>query len=245
MAEALTQVAREWVKADATVLTELTCLTGKVPMPLAGPTDKNNLALRQFDDPDVVRRLHSLPGRLWAQVKRDPKRSFRTLAKAQAALGIGMLIYLPIRLENLTALEFGVHLLLQQNPKAISSLVLAADRIPRSLSRPRFSAGVPTGFFVRADGKPKGQATVAYFITTYLSKQAGIVLTAHQFRHLNAKVILDAEPGSFETVKQLLGHKSLKTTVGFYTGISSRPPHAQLDQERARADGEAQARPRR
>ena len=48
------------------------------------------------------------------------------------------------------------------------------------------------------------------------------MLTPHQFRHLSAKVLLDAEPGSFETVKQLLGHKSLKTTVGAYAGIDSR-----------------------
>ena len=35
-------------------------------------------------------------------------------------------------------------------------------------------------------------------------------------------MLLDAEPGSFETVRQLLGHKSLKTTVGAYAGIDSR-----------------------
>jgi hypothetical protein len=34
--------------------------------------------------------------------------------------------------------------------------------------------------------------------------------------------VLDAEPGAFETVKQFLGHKSLKTTVGAYAGIDSR-----------------------
>jgi hypothetical protein len=39
---------------------------------------------------------------------------------------------------------------------------------------------------------------------------------------LNAKVLLDAEPGSFETVKQVLGHKNLKTTVGAYAGVDSR-----------------------
>ena len=56
-----------------------------------------------------------------------------------------------------------------------------------------------------------------------LSKEgAGIALSSHQFRHLSAKVLLDAEPGSFETVRQLLGHKSLRTTVGAYAGIDSR-----------------------
>jgi integrase len=92
--------------------------------------------------------------------------------------------------------------------------------------RERFAPKVighrPDRLFVNVDGTPKSQATVAWLITTYLRNKAGIVLTGHQFRHLSAKVLLDAEPGSFETVRQLLGHKSLKTTVGAYAGIDSR-----------------------
>jgi integrase len=80
----------------------------------------------------------------------------------------------------------------------------------------------PSARFVNADGSPKSHSTVAWLIKTYARRRAGIVLTSHQFRHLSAKVLLDAEPGSFETVRQLLGHKSLKTTVGAYAGIDSR-----------------------
>jgi integrase len=80
----------------------------------------------------------------------------------------------------------------------------------------------PERIFVTADGTPKSQATVAWLIKTFLTRRAGIVLTPHQFRHLNAKILLDAEPGSFETVKQLLGHKNIKTTTNFYAGIDSR-----------------------
>jgi integrase len=76
--------------------------------------------------------------------------------------------------------------------------------------------------FVNADGTPKSQSTVAWLIKTYLARRAGILLTPHQFRHLSAKVLLDAEPGSFETVRQLLGHKNQKTTTNFYAGIDSR-----------------------
>src|SRR5262249_57648370 len=72
------------------------------------------------------------------------------------------------------------------------------------------------------EGWEKGQGNVAWLIRTYARRRAGIVLTSHQFRHLSAKVLLDAEPGSFETVRQLLGHKNLKTTVGAYAGIDSQ-----------------------
>jgi integrase len=80
----------------------------------------------------------------------------------------------------------------------------------------------PKRLFVNADGTPKTQAAVAGLIMNYLRRRAGIVLTPHQFRHLSAKVVLDAEPGSFELVKQVLGHRSIKTTVGAYAGIDSR-----------------------
>ena len=75
---------------------------------------------------------------------------------------------------------------------------------------------------MNADGSPKSQAMVALLIKSYLRKRAGIELTSHQFRHLSGKTILDAEPGNFETVRQLLGHKDLRTTTRFYAGIDSR-----------------------
>jgi integrase len=97
-------------------------------------------------------------------------------------------------------------------------------------------------------GTPKGQLTVAYLITSYLRHRAGIVLTPHQFRHLSAKVVLDAEPGAFETVKQFLGHKSLKTTVAAHAGIDSRRAarrHYQLVERALAAQMPARRRKRR
>jgi len=87
---------------------------------------------------------------------------------------------------------------------------------------PKFIGHRPERLFVNVDGTPKSQATVAWLIATYLRKRAGIVMTAHQFRHLSAKVLLDAEPGNFEAIRQFLGHKSLRMTVATYAGIDSR-----------------------
>lgn len=243
LAEALVQIGREWVKPRPSVLAELTRLTGKVPMPEPGLTPKNKAALRQFDDPAALQRLIDLPKRLWAEVKREEKPNFRTLAKAQAALGIAILSYMPVRPENLTELTFGTNLFIREEPGAISSLELSAEEVKnqetevafdippqvvkmlieyRNRIAPKVIGHRPERVFVNADGTPKSQATVAWLIKTYLARRAGIVLTPHQFRHLNAKILLDCEQGSFETVKQLLGHKNIKTTTDFYTGIDSR-----------------------
>lgn len=47
-------------------------------------------------------------------------------------------------------------------------------------------------------------------------------MTPHQFRHLAAKIILDANPGAYELVRQMLGHKNTKTTVNNYAGIDTK-----------------------
>jgi integrase len=239
---ALLQIAHEWVKVDAQVFAELKRLVGKMPEPVTGLTDKNKRALRQFDDPAVLRRLYSLPERLWIEARREKKPHFRTLAKAQAALAIGILCYMPLRLQNLAALAFDIHLFVHEGPRAISTLELPAHEVKNGTEhafdiplhiakmliayRDRFAPQIighrPKRLFVNADGTPKNQAAVAGLIMNYLRRRAGIVLTPHQFRHLSAKVILDADPGGFETAKQVLGHKSIKTTVGAYAGIDSR-----------------------
>ena len=242
LAELLVQIAREWAKVDAQQLTELKRLTSKVPMPASGLTAKNKRSLRQFDDPAARHRLQNLPARLWTEVKRDQKPNFRTLAKAQAALAIAILPYMPLRSQNLHALMFDVHVFLRDDIRATSSLEIPSEEVKNKIElafdipphvakmlieyRDRIAPKVigrrPERLFVNADGTPKSQAMVALLIKSYLRKRAGIELTSHQFRHLSGKTILDAEPGNYETVRQLLGHKDLRTTTRFYTGIDSR-----------------------
>lgn len=175
-------------------------------------------------------------------MRRDSKPTFRTLAKAQGALAVAILSYAPLRPQNLTALAFDTHLFLREGTRAISTLEVPAHEvknrtelafdIPPAVAKmlieyrdrlaPKIIGRRPTRLFVNVDGTPKNQATVACLVTTYLRKRAGIVLTPHQFRHLSAKIVLDGSPGEYETVKQFLGHRSIKTAVGAYAGIDSR-----------------------
>jgi integrase len=80
----------------------------------------------------------------------------------------------------------------------------------------------PDRLFIKADGSAKNQWAVAWLIRTVLRRRLGLQFSGHAFRHLSAKTILDREPGNFETVRQLLGHKSLHTKVSAYVGLSTR-----------------------
>lgn len=243
LAETLVQIAREWVKVDSDLLQKLKTMTAKMPMPKKGLTNKNNTAMRQFDDPAVVRRLLDLPDELWREVKRDAKPNFRTLARAQAALAIAILTYMPLRSDNLHKLEFDRHIFLRGSARATSSLEIAAEEvkngetgiaydIPLPIAKklieyreriaPVIIGHRPNRLFVKPDGTLKSQAMVAHLIKTYLRKRAGIIMTPHQFRHLSAKIMLRHQPGCYESVRQNLGHKNLKTTNWFYAGDDTR-----------------------
>jgi integrase len=133
-------------------------------------------------------------------------------------------------------------LFMREDARAISTLELPAHEvkngtelafdIPPAVAKmlieyrdrfaPRILGHRPARLFVNADGTPKNQATVACLIISYVRRRAGIVLTPHQFRHLSAKVVLDNNPGEYETCRQFLGHKSTKTTVAAYCGLDSR-----------------------
>jgi len=241
LAIVLLQIAREWVNVDPPVLAELKQLVGKVPVAAPGLTSKNKRFLRQFDDPKALLRLVQLPERLWAEVKRG-KPNFRTLAKAHAALAIAILTYMPLRVQNLSDLTFDTHLFIRAEVGAISTLELSdgevknkrelafdiSPRVAKMLMEyrdriaPRIIGHRPARLFVNVDGTPKGERSVAWLIASYAKTRAGIVMSPHQFRHLSAKVLLDAQPGAFETVRQLLGHKNSQMTINAYAGIDSR-----------------------
>ena len=145
-------------------------------------------------------------------------------------------------MQNLSDLAFDTHLFLRPGRGAISTLELSngevknkrdlAFDIPPAVAKmlleyrdriaPRIIGHRPARLFVKVDGTPKGQRSVAPLIASYAKRRAGIVMSPHQFRHLSAKVLLDAQPGAFETVRQLLGHKNDQTTVNAYAGIDSR-----------------------
>jgi integrase len=50
-------------------------------------------------------------------------------------------------------------------------------------------------------------------ITDRIEKECGLRTTAHQFRHAAAAIFLKDHPGEYETIRQLLGHRNIQTTM--------------------------------
>ena len=251
IARTLIAIAAEWVKAPAETIATLKKLRGKLGTMPSGLTEKNKTLLRKFDDPRLLESLIQLPDRLWRRARRHLPTSGRAFIDMQNAIAIDFLLHIPLRMENLAALNFKDHLHWPQGRGKPALVVFGFDEtkndiqleyeIPTGLAErlhryrneivPAVSGKRPDAVFVTRATKPRTQQAVTTTIVKAVHRHLGVKLTPHQFRHLAAKIILDANPGAYELVRQLLGHRNLKTTTNFYAGIDTRRAgraHAEL-----------------
>jgi integrase len=251
LADVLITMASEWVKAPTDQLAELKKIRGKLGGLRRGLTDKNKDLLRKFDDPQVLRRLIDLPDHLWRRARRNLPNSKRWFVELQTALAIDILLHVSPRIENLSAIKFDEHLHWPQGRGKPALLVFRYDEtkneeplefeLPLGLSdrlytfRNEIAVAVmghrPDVLFVSQKGKPRSLGTLRVSIQRAVLKHVGVKMTPHQFRHLAAQIHLDSHQGSYEVVRQLLGHKELKTATRFYAGPDTRRAgraHAEL-----------------
>ena len=81
----------------------------------------------------------------------------------------------------------------------------------------------PTSFLFPGKGSdlPKGTGALSGQIRDLVHAYTRLDMPAHRFRHAVAKIFLDRNPGQYEVVRQLLGHKDIATTISFYAGAES------------------------
>ena len=209
-----------------------------------GLAEKNRLMLQQFDDPRTVSRLLTCPDALWEVARKETGKKAQLLA--QSAVLIEILIHAPLRISNLTTLRLDRHLnrvdgQIYINVPAAESKnseplhyvlpLRVAQRIDEYIEhwRSLFLPGSNPHLFPGRDNRPKDETAVRQQIKRALFRQTGIRLTPHQFRHVVAKLILDAHPGCYELVRKLLGHRSHSVAYENYAGTEVRSAFAFFD----------------
>jgi integrase len=242
VAGTLIAIAKEWVMVPPHILARLKDLRRKLGSLPPGLTEKNKEFLRQFDDPRKLEALIELPDKLWRLARRDLATSRRPFIDLQSALAIDLLLHIPLRMENLSALNFEQHLHWPQGRGKPALMVFKGDEvknrvplefeIPTTLAErlqiyrneiaPEVTGKRPDAVFITWTGEPRTQSAVTVAIERTVLRQLGIKLTPHQFRHLAAKITLDANPGAYELPQQLLGHRNTSTTMNYYGGNDTR-----------------------
>jgi integrase len=71
--------------------------------------------------------------------------------------------------------------------------------------------------FGRQD-KPRLPGGFGISLSAIITRETGAEFNPHLARHFAARNFLQANPGQYEIVRQVLGHSNMKTTINFYTG---------------------------
>jgi integrase len=208
-----------------------------------GLTQKNLQLIRQVLTDGVWREVVSLPNALMQEARSAKDHApIKAAVSAQLAVAIAILTLAPIRLRNLICIELGQNLNKPGGPNSPYWLVFphydVKNRVDLNFQfddaltdlideyihdfRPAVLRGAnATWLFPGEGGQPKMKAFFSNQITERILKATGLRITAHQFRHAAAAIYLKHRPGDYETVRRLLGHRNIWTTIKFYCGLET------------------------
>ncbi|MGK7870988.1 tyrosine-type recombinase/integrase [Falsiroseomonas sp. E2-1-a20] len=252
--EVLAMIARHHVRLDPKAVAQIQRWRKPVTLSYRGMTEKNERQIREIMQPARHEELMQLPkafmeaARLLRATSPDQARSL-----ALRAVLVGILTKLPVRLANLVGLRLDRHLQ-RPDPKRsrITHLLVPAEetknRRPISLPVSRDTAelieewitdyrapsvpGCAYVFPIQGIGdRPMSHQGLRDAVKDALRTYVGVVLTPHQFRHLAARLFLEAFPGHYEEVRQLLGHESIVSTTRHYSGIESEASARRYDED--------------
>lgn len=228
---------------DPKIITDLRKVALKLKVIQHGMTPRNRQALRAFDDPDAVDALVNLPRRMLRAVQASGRKGHREARLVQTALAIELLLNAPVRIRNLASIDITRHFIeTGKGPNRRVHIRFPAAEVKNAsdLEFPLMPETVElldvylsvwrpllcpeeTPFLFPGDtpGKHKGKATLSAQIKEIVFARTRLDMPAHRFRHVVAKIYLDRNPGQYEVVRLLLGHKDIQTTITFYAGAET------------------------
>jgi site-specific recombinase XerC len=95
--------------------------------------------------------------------------------------------------------------------------------------RPVLSQPTISALFLSQSGARKSSSALSKQLAAFVRREIGVTIHAHLMRHLAAHLFLLGNPGEFESVRRLLGHKNVETTVRFYEGLLTDDAFARYD----------------
>jgi integrase len=236
-------VARS-IGLDKTVLEKLAEIRAKLEKHrVEGMTPKNMKLIRQVLNGEVWERVVNYPTLLMKQARSLKDRApVKAAVMAEVAVAIAILTLAPVRAANLAAIRLDENLIRPgglQSPyllvfphydvKNRVDLTFEFDNYLTTLIdeyvqeyRPSLLRGANGDWlFPGTTGGSKDPHLFGIQITARIQKATGLRITIHQFRHAAAAIYLRHHPGDYETVRRLLGHRNIRTTVRFYCGLET------------------------
>ena len=238
IANLLKAIAQHYLRQPEEIVDQLRKQCKALKPESAGFTEKNRRCLRQFADDRKLLSLLTLPERALEQAGRIGELRRRDAVRVELAIATAILLNIPLRAANLAGLRLDQHLQFvgsraflsiapDQTKNAVAIEAEIRARLARQLDiyvkryRPILIEAPTPWLFPGENGARRPPGGFGHQITDLVAREAGLVMTPHQFRHLAAKLYLDQHPDGCETVRRLLGHKSLQTTMRYYRELES------------------------
>ena len=209
----------------------------------SGLSQKNLQLVRQVLTEGIWSEVVSLPSVLmWQARSAKDHAPTKTAVTAQLAAAIAILTFAPIRISNLVGMGLDKNLIKPGGLNTPYWLVFpdydVKNRVDLNFQfdqtltdlideyihefRPTLLRGANCAWlFPGEGGDPKTRYTLGPQMTARINKAVGIPITPHQFRHAAAAIYLKHHPGDYDTVRRLLGHRNIQTTINFYCGLQT------------------------
>jgi integrase len=236
LASMLKSVAKHWLGVDEDIQRRMREISRKLTFEYHGLTDKNQKRLLPFQDMKNCQTLLALPLKLRAEIERDKLPPHRRRVLGQVAVALEILLMAPMRAKNLAGLEVGRHiisagrkLMLTIPAREVKNGVDLSFELPEEsanlmrwyLKEIRVAEPGCTALFPTAACRPKDKDTLAVQINETVHHYTGFTVNPHLFRHIGALIYLTLNPGGYEVMRRVLGHKSMDTTSRFYAGLET------------------------
>lgn len=254
-------VARHWVKVNPEHLAELRKICRRLDRGRGQMTERNRSRLRQFDDPANVSALVTLPARILACIPRSGTQSRAQALEVQTAVAIELLLMVPIRLGNLARLDMDRHLIRSVGGGAVHLAIPGAEVknavnvdavLPATTVRlvdlyiqqyrPLLLKAPSRWLFPGEGASSKSLQALRGQITDCIKQRCGLEVHPHLFRHIAAKLYLDAHPGAYGVIRLVNGHTSVDTTTRYYCGMETQSAMRHFDEHILKLRGELPAK---
>lgn len=208
-----------------------------------GLTEKNRALVRHVIQSNAWSKVVALPERMMAEARSGAERQpIKSAITAQVAVAIRILTIAPIRVKNLAAVRLGLNLVRPGGPGTNYLLVFpdcdVKNRVPLEFPLDAATSGMIDDYLHRhrphlLRGRDhehlfpgtlrdcKTAQDLGEQISKRIWKELGLEVTPHQFRHAAAAIMLTHEPGNYELVRRVLGHRNIQTTTNFYVGLET------------------------
>ncbi len=207
-----------------------------------GLTSKNQNVVYSVLRGGLHRRIVELPELMMPDARaRRISSPLHSAVEAELAISIAILTFAPVRMANLATIQLGHNLVRPGGagtryrltfphfevkngvdldfdlPSVVSDLI---DEFIHDF-RPSLLRGHNHNYLFPGQGGGKLSRGLSEQITRRLNRELGLRITPHQFRHIAAGIILLADPGNFELIRRVLGHRHIQTTMNYYAGLET------------------------